>query len=107
MHEAVDGVMFQLGRSNMDNRMTADAVTDPPAVARTARPHLDDAAPELRALGLPANAGWDQICEAHARLVADLTPGPDAAHGNVGLAKRLLDEVNGAFDTLRARSSVA
>lgn len=99
--------MFQLGRSNMDNRMTAETVADRPAVTASTNSRIDDTAPEFRVLGLPANAGWDQICEAHARLVADLTPGPDAAHGNVGLAKRLLDEVNGAFDTLRARSSVA
>lgn len=62
---------------------------------------------DLRVLGLPPDANWEQILEAHARLVSDLTPGDGADHGNVALAERLLDEVNRAFDALRARSSVA
>ncbi len=67
----------------------------------------DEGVEHFRALGLPANATWDEVCEAHSRLVSDLTPGPDANHGNVALARRLLDEVNHAFASLRARSSVA
>lgn len=99
--------MFQLGRSNMDNRMTAEVVTERHAPQAATTTRIDDTSSELRALGLPGNASWDEICAAHARLVSDLTPGPDASHGNVALAMRLLDEVNGAFDALRARSSVA
>ncbi len=97
--------MFQLSRSNTDNRMTAEVVTERSAPRAATR--IDDTSSELRALGLPADASWNEICAAHARLVADLTPGPDASHGNVALARRLLDEVNGAFDALRARSSIA
>lgn len=101
--EVVNGVMFQLSRSKVDNRMAADAVTDSPV--STGR--LDDQAADLRVLGLPTHADWDQICEAHASLVSDLTPGDGADHGNVTLAKGLLDEVNRAFEALQARSSVA
>jgi len=107
VYEAVDGVMFQLSRSNTGNRMAAEVAADRAAPTAVTSTRLDDTSAELRALGLPANASWEDVCAAHARLVADLTPGPDASHGNVALARRLLDEVNGAFDALRARSSVA
>lgn len=68
---------------------------------------IEDPCADLRVLGLSPDASWEQILEAHARLVSDLTPGDGADHGNVALAERLLDEVNRAFDALRARSSVA
>ncbi len=61
----------------------------------------------LKTLGLNPGASWEEVCQAHARLVADLTPGPGADHRNVELANRLLDEVNQAFDSLRVLSSVA
>ncbi len=87
--------------------MAAEVVADRtvPTAVTTAR--ADDTSAELRALGLPATASWDEVCAAHARLVADLTPGPDASHGNVALAMRLLDEVNGALAAIQARTSVA
>jgi hypothetical protein len=62
----------------------------------------EDAA--LRVLGLRPDARWSDIAEAHARLVADLTPGPGATHRNVALAEALLREVNQAFDALRVRA---
>ncbi len=88
--------------------MTTDPATPPGAAGEHASgPGTDDQAADLRVLGLGATASWDDIREAHARLVADLTPGPGASHGKVALARRLLDEVNLAFDALRARSLVA
>jgi hypothetical protein len=66
----------------------------------------EEASHHLQVLGLGNGATWDDICAAHARLVADLTPGPDASHRNVALARDLLDEVNTAFSSLRL-SSVA
>jgi hypothetical protein len=62
---------------------------------------IEDAAAHLQALGLPASATWEQATEAHRRLVADLTPGPDASHSNVELAYRYLNEVNQAYASLR------
>lgn len=66
-----------------------------------------DVAQHLQVLGLTTEATWDEIRAAHRRLVADLTPGPDATHRNVALANHLLAEVNRAFDSLRASVSVA
>lgn len=67
----------------------------------------EEIADHLHVLGLPSDAGWDEICDAHRRLVSDLTPGPEATHRNVALANQLLSEVNSAFDSLRAIASVA
>ena len=65
----------------------------------------NDATAHLQALGLPPGATWEQATEAHRRLVADLTPGPDASHSNVELAQRYLSEVNQAFASLRTLSA--
>lgn len=59
----------------------------------------------LRVLGVPPDASWDDITRAHARLVADLTPGPGASHRNVALATRLLQEVEQAFSSLQVRAA--
>ena len=72
----------------------------------TSDARYDDATRHLQVLGLSPGASSDEIHRAHARLVADLTPGPGASHRNVALANALLDEVNSAFDSLRL-SSVA
>jgi hypothetical protein len=58
----------------------------------------------LQMLGLGPGATWDEITEAHARLVSDLTPGPNASHRNVSLAEQFLSEVNQAFASLRMQS---
>jgi len=90
--------------------MTSDPAASPPpgvtdgATAPSAASR--DVVQDLRTLGLAPGATWEDICRAHARLVADLTPGPDASHRNVALAETLLDEVNAAFSSLRF-SSVA
>ena len=101
--------MFQINRLKMGGPMTTNSAVSRSTTAGQAGANGPgvDTATDLRVLGLPHDASWDEICEAHARLVADLTPGPDASHGKVALAERLLDEVNLAFDSLRARSSVA
>lgn len=101
--------MFQISRTKMDGPMTTNTVVSCPEAAdeQANGGRGDVTSAELRVLGLPAEASWEEIREAHAKLVADLTPGPEASHGNVALARRLLDEVNLAFDSLRARSSVA
>ena len=65
---------------------------------------FDDVSENLRVLGLSNDATWDDICTAHARLVADLTPGADATHQNVALAEAFLREVNEAFSSLQIRS---
>lgn len=89
--------------------MTADsALPCPTATGEDATSNRgEDPSADLRVLGLRTKASWEEIRDAHARLVADLTPGPDASHGNVALARELLNEVNLAFDSLRSRSSVA
>ncbi|MEM7276235.1 MAG: hypothetical protein AAF547_24385 [Actinomycetota bacterium] len=66
----------------------------------------DEAARHLRVLGLGPGASWDEICDAHRRLVADLTPGAGASHPNVALAESFLREVNDAFSSLRIHSVV-
>lgn len=90
--------------------MTSDPAASPqPDVtdrAGESRAASRDVVQDLRVLGLAPGATWEDICQAHARLVADLTPGPDASHRNVALAEKLLDEVNAAFAALRF-SSVA
>lgn len=96
----VGGAMFQLGRTKVDGRAASQS---PTTSANSDREFSAD----LRILGLRGHATWDEIQDAHARLVADLTPGPGASHRNVALATQLLDEVNAAFRALRARSSVA
>lgn len=80
-----------------------------PTTGETAEPGSTAAAVDghLQVLGLAPDATWDEIRTAHRRLVADLTPGPDANHRNVALANRLLAEVNRAFDSLRSSVSVA
>lgn len=87
----------------MDRRRTLEPGAAP-STDRDSR--FDEAARHLRVLGLSPGATSDEIRRAHARLVADLTPGPEASHRNVALAQSLLDEVNTAFDSLRL-SSVA
>ena len=87
------------------SRTTSDVQTGN-ATAGSSTSGRDDASRQLRVLGLNPGATSDEIRRAHARLVADLTPGPEASHRNVALAKALLDEVNRAFDSLRL-SSVA
>ncbi len=57
-------------------------------------------------LGVSPEATWEEICEAHERLVADMTPGPKADHLRVTLALSMLDEVNLAFASLQ-RQAVA
>jgi hypothetical protein len=101
--------MFQLSRSKVDNRMATDVANGRTEVAAVSvsGSRVEDRCADLRVLGLSAEASWEQILAAPARLVSDLTPGDGADHGNVALAERLLDEVNRAFDALRARSSVA
>ncbi|MEM9654669.1 MAG: hypothetical protein AAGA65_21440 [Actinomycetota bacterium] len=64
----------------------------------------DDVADNLRILGLSNDASWDDICAAHQRLVADLTPSAGATHQNVALAEAFLREVNDAFSSLQIRS---
>jgi curved DNA-binding protein CbpA len=64
----------------------------------------DDVTQHLRVLGLTNDASWDDICDAHQRLVADLTPSVGAAHQNVALAESFLREVNEAFSSLQIRS---
>ncbi len=58
-------------------------------------------------LGVSDDASWEQICEAHARLVADMTPGPKADHQRVTLALAMLDEANLAFASLQRQAAVA
>ena len=82
---------------------SSSAPTDPTATDRLA----DDELEHLRVLGLPPGSSWDDVRRAHAALVSDLTPGPEACHTKVGLANRLLEEVNHAYTSLRARTSVA
>lgn len=67
-------------------------------------PENDATAVHLQMLGLAPGASWDEIVEAHARLVSDLTPGPNASHRNVSLAEQFLSEVNQAFASLRMQS---
>lgn len=55
-------------------------------------------------LGVTDDASWETICAAHARLVADLTPGPRASHQRVHLALAMLDEVNEAFAALQQKA---
>jgi len=55
----------------------------------------------LETLGLGETASWEDIERAHERLVADLTPGPEADHKNVEMALEMLAEVNEAFARLR------
>jgi hypothetical protein len=102
--------MMLFSRAKRDGCMTGDPGM-PDAGQSSDQPCGSDATDELgvqlQVLGLARGASWDDICVAHRRLVADLTPGPDASHRNVALARRLLSEVNSAFDSLRARSSVA
>lgn len=64
----------------------------------------DDVTHNLRVLGLSHDASWDDICAAHRRLVADLTPSAGANHQNVALAEAFLREVNDAFSSLQIRS---
>lgn len=64
----------------------------------------DDVANNLRVLGLSNDASWEDICSAHERLVADLTPSVGANHQNVALAEAFLREVNEAFSSLQIRS---
>ncbi len=90
----------------MERAATSRSNGTPTSVHTDAGPQ-DEASEHFRALGLRTGASWDEICDAHRRLVSDLTPGPEASHRNVALANRLLDEVNQAFASLRARSSVA
>ena len=67
-------------------------------------PTTDATVVQLRMLGLSPGATWEDITEAHARLVSDLTPGPNASHRNVSLAEQFLSEVNQAFASLRMQS---
>ncbi|MGI9598315.1 MAG: hypothetical protein ACR2QK_19280 [Acidimicrobiales bacterium] len=71
---------------------------------RSAVDNDDDTAAHLQVLGLAGGATSEEIAAAHARLVSDLTPGPDASHRNVALAERFLNEVNHAFQSLRMQS---
>lgn len=99
--------VFLFSRAKMDGQMTSDPAA--PTSVDNAEPRSgrsDDDTEHLRILGLAPGASWDEICRAHERLVADLTPGPEASHRNVALARNLLNEVNSAFASLRL-SSVA
>lgn len=88
--------------------------SNPSAAAATREPDDNEPAPKARGdarttanlevLGLPPGARWDEITDAHARLVSDLTPGLDASHRNVALAEQFLHEVNEAFASLRLQS---
>ena len=86
--------LLNRGRRADDGRLTGGGQATP----------ADPKSADLRTLGLAPGASWEEITAAHARLVSDLTPGPDASHRNVELARRLLREVNQAFDALRIRS---
>jgi len=86
--------MFFFGRTRQVNQETAAS-------------NHDDVARNLRVLGLAGDASWDDICAAHQRLVADLTPSAGADHRNVALAEAFLQEVNDAFSSLQVHSSVA
>lgn len=95
--------MFLFGRTKTDDPSPASTTS----VERSGR--FDDgrrlpSADHLQTLGLRPGASWDEITEAHARLVADLTPGPGASHRNVALAEQFLAEVNQALASLRVQS---
>ncbi|MGH1489686.1 MAG: hypothetical protein ACRBK7_09880 [Acidimicrobiales bacterium] len=94
-------------QSNLDS--SHDSATAKKAAGKTSA--TDKAASDspatavhLQMLGLSPGATWDEITEAHARLVSDLTPGPNASHRNVSLAEQFLSEVNQAFASLRMQS---
>lgn len=97
--------MFQLSRGKHNRPMTPS--TSAPSSPDPADRLADDESKHLRVLGLAPGSTWDDVRRAHAALVSDLTPGPEACHTKVGLANRLLDEVNQAYTSLRARTSVA
>ncbi len=95
--------MFLFGRTKTDHRPS----TSMPSVDPNGRADLgrrQSSADHLQTLGLRPGASWDEIAEAHARLVADLTPGTGASHRNVALAQQLLAEVNQALASLRVQS---
>jgi hypothetical protein len=85
----------------------SDAHTgSPDPVLRAAQPTSAASAADhhhrhLRTLGLKADATWADIDAAYRALVSDLTPGPEADHSRVALARRLLDEVHASFEALR------
>ncbi len=114
---------------SMDVNMTRPrSITDAPSadqsqlirrVTQTASGTLIEPAGELRdrlryesesvcrsILGVSDEASWEEISNAHSRLVADMTPGPKADHQRVTLALAMLDEVNLAFASLQ-RQAVA
>lgn len=97
--------MLFFGRSKMDDQNSTSAAPAAPAPSGPGAAVTDErSAANLRTLGLSVGASWDEITQAHARLVSDLTPGPGASHRNVALAEELLAEVNQALASLRMQS---
>lgn len=100
--------MFLFSRTKLDQQMSDASAAPSPSASTDAIVDdqiTDEIVRHLDILGLSLGASWDQIRQAHSRLVSDLTPGPNANHRNVELAKQLLGEVNRAYDALLARSS--
>ncbi len=89
-------------QSNLDSN--SDSASAKKAPGDEAASESPATAVHLQMLGLSPGATWDEITEAHARLVSDLTPGPNASHRNVSLAEQFLNEVNQAFASLRMQS---
>ena len=97
--------MFLFSRTRIDQ--TIDTATKPDYsdhVTDSAASYDDDIIANLQILGLRPGASWDQVTQAHDRLVSDLTPGPGASHRNVALAEQFLSEVNNAYASLRVLS---
>lgn len=84
-------------RRNKDFEPSIDGTVD----SSTESDDHAELAGHLRALGLTEGATWEEITEAHRRLVSDLTPGPSASHRKVALAQTYLDEVNAAYESLQ------
>ena len=78
-----------------------EPMLDGAAASSTTSDNDAELATHLRALGLSEGASWEDITEAHRRLVSDLTPGPSASHRKVSLAKKYLAEVNAAYESLQ------
>lgn len=91
--------MFFFGRTKERRPTTSSSIA--------AERRADDVGRHLQVLGLGPDASWDDVCLAHQRLVADLTPSDGASHRKVALAESFLAEVNQAFSSLRVMQPVA
>lgn len=98
--------MFSFNRTSSRTNGTAERAEPHAGMAGAedrvgGRSAESEATKHLRALGLPPEASWEQVTDAHRRLVSDLTPGPGASHQKVQLAEEFLKEVNRAYASLR------